>query len=64
MDDEIEQAMQDDFEWEVPPPPALACATCGQPLGDDPEDEPDGDAGLPIRGECNRARNSDIPGDR
>jgi hypothetical protein len=36
---------------------ALACATCGQPLGTDPEDEPDGDAGLPICGECNRERN-------
>jgi hypothetical protein len=36
---------------------ALACATCGRPLGTDPEDEPDGDAGLPICGECNRERN-------
>jgi hypothetical protein len=38
----------------------LLCATCGTPLGDDPEDEPDGDAGLPICGECNRARNFDL----
>ena len=40
--------------------PTLRCATCGTPLGDDPEDEPDGDAGLPICGECNRARNFDL----
>jgi hypothetical protein len=39
-------------------PFALACATCGRLLlGSDPEDEPDGDAGLPICGECNRERN-------
>ena len=42
------------------PDPTLRCATCGTPLGDDPEDEPDGDAGLPICGECNRARNFDL----
>jgi len=35
----------------------LACASCGRALGDDPEDEPDGDAGRPICGECNRERN-------
>jgi hypothetical protein len=40
---------------------AIACATCGRPLlGTDPEDEPDGDAGLPICGECNRARNFEL----
>jgi hypothetical protein len=38
----------------------LRCATCGQPLGFDPEDEPEGDAGLPICGECNRSRNFDV----
>lgn len=37
----------------------VTCATCGKELGDDPEDEPDGDAGEPICGECNRARNFD-----
>lgn len=37
----------------------LECATCGRQLGTDEEDEPDGDAGLPICGECNRARNFD-----
>lgn len=42
------------------PVPSLACATCSALLGDDPEDEPDGDAGLPICGECNRARNFDL----
>lgn len=30
----------------------VQCATCGRPLGTDPEDERDGDAGLPICGEC------------
>jgi hypothetical protein len=34
-----------------------ACATCGRPLDGDPEDEPAGDAGMPICGECNRERN-------
>ncbi len=38
---------------------AIECATCGRELGTDPEDEPDGDAGMPICGECNRARNFD-----
>ena len=42
--------------WDDPP---RDCATCGQPLGADPEDEPHGDAGRPICGECNRARNFD-----
>ena len=35
----------------------LACASCGRPLGNDLEDEPDGDAGLPICGDCNRECN-------
>ena len=44
--------------WDDPP---LRCVTCGTPLvGMDPEDEADGDAGLPICGECNRARNFDV----
>ena len=37
----------------------LECATCGRVLGTDPEDEPEGDAGMPICGECNRSRNFD-----
>ena len=37
----------------------VRCATCGRALGRDPEDEPDGDAGLPICGECDRARDFD-----
>ena len=37
----------------------VACATCGTPLGSDPDDELDGDNGLPVCGECRRARNSD-----
>jgi hypothetical protein len=35
----------------------VTCAICGGPLGTDPEDELDGDAGLSICGGCNRARN-------
>jgi hypothetical protein len=38
----------------------LACATCGRILGNDRDDEPRGDAGRPICGECNRARNFDL----
>ena len=37
--------------------PIVVCASCGWPLIADPEDEPTGDAGLPICGECNRSRN-------
>ncbi|MCI0582445.1 MAG: hypothetical protein L0227_06035 [Chloroflexi bacterium] len=37
----------------------VSCATCRRPLGTDPEDELDGDAGRPICGECNRARSFD-----
>ena len=34
----------------------LDCHRCGRPLGDDPEDEPDGIDGLPLCGECSRNR--------
>ena len=41
--------------WDDPP---LRCATCGTELvGVDPDDDPEGEGGLPICGECNRARN-------
>ena len=33
----------------------LTCAACGRPLLDDPEDDPVGEAGRPICGDCNRA---------
>lgn len=49
----------DDFFIGAEPPQVLLCATCGKLLGDDPDDEPDGDAGLPICGECDRARDFD-----
>lgn len=35
------------------------CATCGLALDGDPDDEPAGDAGMPICGDCNRARDFD-----
>jgi hypothetical protein len=43
-----------------PDPPVLRCATCGRVLGGDPEDEPRGDAGRPICGECDRARDFEV----
>lgn len=44
----------------TPPSQPLRCATCGKALGHDREDEPRGDAGKPICGECNRTRNFDV----
>ena len=34
----------------------LACATCGRALTGDPDEDPTGDAGQPICGECARER--------
>ena len=42
-----------------PGTPVICCATCGTPLGADREDEPTGDAGQPICGECDRQRDFD-----
>lgn len=43
----------------------LVCASCGTPLGLDPEDDPEGEAGQPLCGECHRARHFDVlPGRR
>jgi hypothetical protein len=39
---------------------ASDCLTCGAALGMDPDDDPYGDAGGPICGECDRARNFDV----
>lgn len=36
-----------------------ACATCGAILDGDPDEDPTGDAGRPICGECERSRNFD-----
>jgi hypothetical protein len=54
---ELEDALAVDalMGWDGP-----TCATCGAPLRTDPEDDIDGDAGLPICGDCNRARNADV----
>ena len=35
---------------------ALVCATCGAALDGDPEEDPTGDSGRPICGECARSR--------
>lgn len=37
----------------------LYCESCGKLLDGDPEDDPTGEDGGPICGECNRARNFD-----
>jgi hypothetical protein len=34
----------------------LVCASCGTPLTDDPDQDPTGDAGMPICGNCARER--------
>ncbi len=46
-------AMQD------PSAGSLRCATCGDALNGDPDEDPTGDAGQPICGECERSRNFD-----
>ena len=36
----------------------MVCHECGEPLGDDPDDDPvGGSGGMPICGECDRNRN-------
>jgi hypothetical protein len=40
----------------APDPDELRCATCGRALDGDPDEDPSGDAGLPICGECERSR--------
>jgi hypothetical protein len=35
---------------------ALTCATCSRALDGDPDEDPTGDAGMPICGECARER--------
>jgi hypothetical protein len=35
---------------------AITCATCGQALIGDSDEDPTGDAGQPICGECSRER--------
>jgi hypothetical protein len=35
---------------------ALVCVTCGAALDGDPDEDPKGDAGRPICGECARGR--------
>ena len=45
--------------WEGTPPVdgmTLRCATCGRVLDGDPDEDPTGDAGRPICGECARER--------
>jgi hypothetical protein len=55
---ELEDALAVDalMGWDGP-----TCATCGAPLRTDPEDYIDGDAGLPICGDCNRAQGGVLP---
>jgi hypothetical protein len=37
-------------------PDPILCATCGRALTGDPDEDPTGDAGQPICGECARER--------
>jgi hypothetical protein len=37
----------------------VRCAICGRTLDGDPDDDPNGDAGQPICGECRRDRESE-----
>jgi hypothetical protein len=63
--DDLDEWTVDDVRYETEfaaaggPPDRPHCATCDTPLGDDPDDDPTGDAGLPICGECDRARSFD-----
>jgi len=52
---DLEDALKVDLlmGWDGP-----TCATCGAPLNGDPDDEPIGDGGQSICGECNRARSA------
>ncbi len=42
--------------WDEP----LHCATCGRAFDGDPDEDPEGEAGRPLCGPCNRARNFDV----
>jgi hypothetical protein len=45
---------RDRREGEAVDDPFLRCATCGRALDGDPDEDPTGDAGRPICGECAR----------
>ncbi len=49
----MDEAAPDDG---APEPDVLRCATCGAALDGDPDEDPTGDAGMPICGECERNR--------
>jgi hypothetical protein len=49
-----------DLEFVDGSPRLLRCQACGRALGGDPEDDPMGENGQPLCGECNRARNFDV----
>jgi hypothetical protein len=42
--------------FDVPELEPLVCAACGAALDGDPDEDPTGDAGQPICGECERNR--------
>ncbi len=54
-----QKRLEDDLASVNPRSAALFCSGCGRPLGGDPEDDPTGEAGMPICGECNRSRDLD-----
>jgi hypothetical protein len=58
--DDLDERAADDASGMAGMSGTVHCATCGTALGDDPDDDPTGDAGSPICGECERARNFDV----
>jgi hypothetical protein len=56
MDGEAAADVAGDVAGEVAGEASLACAACGRALDGDPDEDPTGDAGLPICGECARER--------
>ena len=55
MDEAVGDELGDEVAAEL-----LTCATCGMPLVGDPDEDPVGDAGLPICGECERANHFEV----
>ena len=55
MEDVVGEELGDEVAEEP-----LTCATCGTRLDGDPDEDPIGDAGLPICGACERANHFEV----